>query len=88
VSRAVSAHKNTSLKFGNVTPTSSSGPTCNPSLDDSTAQKKQSLRRRCRAPRSHRIEKLLAQKKDAAQDLQARIEAEDKGHLWLAEVLG
>jgi predicted acylesterase/phospholipase RssA len=35
-----------------------------------------------------RIEKLLAQKKDAAQDLQARIEAEDKGHLWLAEVLG
>jgi NTE family protein len=34
------------------------------------------------------IEKLLRQKEDAAQDLQARIEAEDKGYLWLAEVLG
>src|SRR5881398_2483338 len=35
-----------------------------------------------------RIEKLLRQREEAAQDLQARIEAADKGQLWLAEVLG
>ena len=35
-----------------------------------------------------RIEKLLGQREEAAQDLQARIEAADKGQLWLAEVLG
>ena len=35
-----------------------------------------------------RIEKLLGQREDAAQGLQARLEAEDKGSLWLAEVLG
>jgi NTE family protein len=35
-----------------------------------------------------RIEKLLGQKVSAAQNLQARIESEDKGYLWLAEVLG
>src|SRR5213080_1367902 len=34
-----------------------------------------------------RIEKLLRQKQDAAQDLQARLDAEDKGYLWLAEAL-
>src|SRR6267378_375319 len=34
-----------------------------------------------------RIEKLLGQKQDAVQDLQARLEAEDKGYLWLAEAL-
>ena len=34
-----------------------------------------------------RIEKLLGQKQDAAQDLQARLDAEDKGYLWLAEAL-
>jgi len=33
-----------------------------------------------------RIEKLLGQKQDAAQ-VQARLEAEDKSHLWLAEAL-
>ncbi|HEV1995729.1 MAG TPA: patatin-like phospholipase family protein [Candidatus Acidoferrum sp.] len=32
-----------------------------------------------------RIEKLLGQKEDAAQHLQARLEAEDKSYLWLAE---
>jgi NTE family protein len=35
-----------------------------------------------------RIEKLLGQKEAAAQNLRARIESEDEGHLWLAEVLG
>jgi len=35
-----------------------------------------------------RIEKLLGQREEAAQNLQSRIEAEDKGYLWLAEVLG
>jgi NTE family protein len=34
-----------------------------------------------------RIEKLLGQKQDAAQGLQARLDAEDKGYLWLAEAL-
>src|SRR2546422_1293064 len=34
-----------------------------------------------------RIEKLLGQKQDAARDFQARLEAEDKGYLWLAEAL-
>jgi len=34
-----------------------------------------------------RIEALLGQKEDAAQDLQARIDAEDKGYQWLAEAL-
>jgi NTE family protein len=34
-----------------------------------------------------RIEKLLGQKEDAAQSLQARMEAEDEGFLWLAEAL-
>jgi len=34
-----------------------------------------------------RIQKLLGQKDDAAQGLQARIEAEDQGFLWLAEAL-
>src|SRR5438067_383548 len=34
-----------------------------------------------------RIEKLLGQKEDAAKGLQARLEAEDKGYLWLAEAL-
>jgi NTE family protein len=33
-----------------------------------------------------RIEKLLGQKDDDAQHLQARLEAEDKSYLWLAEV--
>src|SRR2546429_7684143 len=33
-----------------------------------------------------RIEKLLGQKQDAARDFQARLEAEDKGYLWLAAV--
>jgi NTE family protein len=33
-----------------------------------------------------RIEKLLGQKEAAAQHLQARLEAEDKSYLWLAEV--
>jgi NTE family protein len=32
-----------------------------------------------------RIEKLLGQQEDAAQHLQARLEAEDKSYLWLAE---
>ena len=32
-----------------------------------------------------RIEKLLGRKEDAAQHLQARLEAEDKSYLWLAE---
>jgi NTE family protein len=32
-----------------------------------------------------RIEKLLGQQKEAAQHLQARLEAEDKSYLWLAE---
>lgn len=35
-----------------------------------------------------RIQKLLGQREDAAQGLQARLEAKDKGYLWLAEVLG
>jgi NTE family protein len=35
-----------------------------------------------------RIEKLLWQREEAAKGFQARIEAEDKGSLWLAEVLG
>jgi NTE family protein len=34
-----------------------------------------------------RIEKLLGQKQDAARGLQARLDAEDKGYLWLAEAL-
>ena len=34
-----------------------------------------------------RIQKLLGQKEEAAHGLQARIEAEDKGYLWLAEAL-
>jgi NTE family protein len=34
-----------------------------------------------------RIQKLLGQKDDAAKGLQARLEAEDKGYLWLAEAL-
>ena len=34
-----------------------------------------------------RIKKLLVQKQVAAQDLQARLDAEDKGYLWLAEAL-
>jgi NTE family protein len=34
-----------------------------------------------------RIEKLLGQKEDAVQSLQARMEAEDEGFLWLAEAL-
>ena len=34
-----------------------------------------------------RIEALLGQKEDAAQGLQARIDAEDKGYQWLAEAL-
>jgi len=32
-----------------------------------------------------RIEKLLGQKEDSAELLQARLEAEDKSYLWLAE---
>ena len=35
-----------------------------------------------------RIEKLLRQREEAAKGFLARIEAEDKGSLWLAEVLG
>ena len=34
-----------------------------------------------------RIEKLLRQREEAAKSLQARIESEDKGSVWLAEVL-
>ena len=34
-----------------------------------------------------RIKKLLVAKEDAAEGLQARMEAEDKGYLWLAEAL-
>ena len=34
-----------------------------------------------------RIQKLLGQKEDAAKGLQSRLEAEDKGYLWLAEAL-
>ena len=34
-----------------------------------------------------RIEKLLGQKQDAARGLQDRLDAEDKGYLWLAEAL-
>jgi NTE family protein len=34
-----------------------------------------------------RIVKLLRQREDAAQGLQARLESEDKGYLWLAEAL-
>ena len=34
-----------------------------------------------------RIEKLLGQKEEGAQGLQSRLEAEDKGYLWLAEAL-
>jgi NTE family protein len=34
-----------------------------------------------------RIQKLLGQKEDTAQDREARLEAEDKGYLWLAEAL-
>jgi hypothetical protein len=34
-----------------------------------------------------RIQKLLGQKEDAAHDREARLEAEDKGYLWLAEAL-
>jgi NTE family protein len=34
-----------------------------------------------------RIKKLLGQKEDTAQDREARLEAEDKGYLWLAEAL-
>jgi predicted acylesterase/phospholipase RssA len=35
-----------------------------------------------------RIEKLLGQQEDSAQHLQARLEAEDKSYLWLAEAHG
>jgi hypothetical protein len=34
-----------------------------------------------------RIQKLLGQKEDTAQNREARLEAEDKGYLWLAEAL-
>jgi NTE family protein len=34
-----------------------------------------------------RIQKLLGQQEDSARDLEARLEAEDKGYLWLAEAL-
>jgi NTE family protein len=34
-----------------------------------------------------RIQKLLGQKEDTAHDREARLEAEDKGYLWLAEAL-
>jgi len=34
-----------------------------------------------------RIQKLLCQKEDAARGLQARLDAEDKGYMWLAEAL-
>ena len=34
-----------------------------------------------------RIQKLLSQKEDAARELEARMEAEDKSYLWLAEAL-
>jgi NTE family protein len=34
-----------------------------------------------------RIKKLLGQKEDTVQDREARLEAEDKGYLWLAEAL-
>ena len=34
-----------------------------------------------------RIQKLLGEKQDSARDLEARLEAEDKGYLWLAEAL-
>jgi NTE family protein len=34
-----------------------------------------------------RIQKLLGQHEDSARDLAARLEAEDKGYLWLAEAL-
>jgi NTE family protein len=34
-----------------------------------------------------RIQKLRGQKEDCARDLEARLEAEDKGYLWLAEAL-
>jgi hypothetical protein len=34
-----------------------------------------------------RIQKLLAQKDSSPQDLEARLEAEDQGYLWLAEAL-
>jgi NTE family protein len=34
-----------------------------------------------------RIQKLLGQKEDTAQDREARLEAEDKGYLWLADAL-
>jgi NTE family protein len=35
-----------------------------------------------------RIEKLLGLREESAQHFQARLEAEDKSYLWLAEVLG
>jgi NTE family protein len=35
-----------------------------------------------------RVQKLLGQRENAARSLQARLDAEDKGHVWLAEVLG
>ena len=35
-----------------------------------------------------RIQKLLGQRENAARSLQARLDAEDKGYVWLAEVLG
>jgi NTE family protein len=34
-----------------------------------------------------RIQKLLGQKEESAHNLEARLEAEDKGYLWLAEAL-
>jgi len=54
----------------------------------STAQKKQSLRAPLPRTALSPALKTACTEEDAAQDLQARIEAEDKGHLWLAEVLG
>ena len=35
-----------------------------------------------------RVQKLLGQRENAARSLQARLDAEDKGYVWLAEVLG
>src|SRR5437773_6381050 len=35
-----------------------------------------------------RVQKLLGERENAARSLQARLDAEDKGYVWLAEVLG
>jgi NTE family protein len=35
-----------------------------------------------------RVQKLLGQRENAARSLQARLDAEDKGYVWLAQVLG